>query len=211
MTNNQLIVEDRNVGKTTYLMNEIDKYILQNKFIIVLDSATEHEEKSLLKKVIKKYPDSEYINVIDKQKININEYLIGDYIKNYKNNFPYFELSSCKSNIICFDVSYFLEKGHEVYDKTKSIDCYKYYRKIYNDLSQQIVLMAILLEHNKIIKDVVVVMDEIELPIVNYEMDKLQDNIMFLASVHPENSFGTFYNSFEKIDFKKYIRKAKNI
>ena len=35
----------------------------------------------------------------------------------------------------------------------------------------------------------------------------LQNNLNFLAAVHPENDFGTFYESFDKIKFKKYQKR----
>lgn len=45
MNNNQLIVESQETGKTTYLFNEIERLISEGFGIIILDSATEHEDK----------------------------------------------------------------------------------------------------------------------------------------------------------------------
>lgn len=60
------------------------------------------------------------------------------------------------------------------------------------------------MEKYGIVKNKFIVMDEIEFPITNYNIAQLQNNIKFIASVHPENSFGTFYESFDKIKFKIY-------
>ncbi len=207
MFNNRVIIEKQETGKTTFLLNEIEQLILKGDNIVVLDSATEHEEKSLLKKIINKYSNSVEIFIKDENIIDICDYPIEKYIKEYQNHFPFQQLINNNDKIICFDLSYFLEKGHDEYDKTKKIDLYKYYRKLYNDLSQQIALITILTERDGFINNVDVITDEIEFPITDYDISLFQKNINFLSSVHPENSFGTFYNSFEKMKFKKYSRK----
>jgi hypothetical protein len=74
-------------------------------------------------------------------------------------------------------------------------------------MSQQIVLTLILMEKYGIIDNSVVIMDEIELPVVDYDISMFQSDINFLASVHPENAFGSFYKNFEKADFKAYCKR----
>ena len=98
-------------------------------------------------------------------------------------------------------------KGHEVYEKTNDIKQYCHYRNLYNNLSQQIVLSLILMEKCSIIKNKIVVMDEIEFPVIDYNISNLQNNLKFLAAVHPENAFGTFYVIFDKIKFKIYQKR----
>ena len=48
MINNQLIIDEREVGKTTYLYTEAVKCKSMGLPLFILDSATEHVEKSLL-------------------------------------------------------------------------------------------------------------------------------------------------------------------
>ena len=77
---NKIIVEGRNVGKTTFLLSEIERKKSENYGIIVLDSATEHEDKSLIKKVEKMYDDvvvfiPNEVNDIILDKISINEFV----------------------------------------------------------------------------------------------------------------------------------------
>lgn len=53
MNSLKLIVANREAGKTTFLLNEFEKRLERRKTIFVLDSATEHEDKSLIKKIEK--------------------------------------------------------------------------------------------------------------------------------------------------------------
>lgn len=207
MKNNLIIVGGKEIGKTTFLLSKVDEYINRGKTIVILDSATEHADKSLLRKVQHKYKNVITFDLRDEEKIVLLDKNGDLYIKNFKNYFPYNELTKNSGKIICFDLSYFLEKGHDIYDETKDEKAYKYYRSLYNHLSQQIIFCLILCERCGIIKNPVVVMDEIELPKVCYDMTLFQESIDFIASVHPENAFGTFYDSFEKADFKPYIKK----
>ena len=198
MQNNQIIVDGRDTGKTTYLLTEIDRLYQENVNIVVMDSATEHEEKSLLKKTCNNINES----------IVIDKVGIQHFVENFMNYFPFAEVVKNRNKTICFDLSYFLEKGHDEYDRTNSIELYNYYRSLYNNLSQQIAVSLILMEKYGIINNTVVVMDEIEFPIVNYDISLLQKDLSFIASVHPENAFGTFYTAFDKLKFISY-RKRK--
>lgn len=207
MKNNQLLVESQETGKTTYLFNETNKLISDGFGIIVLDSATEHEDKSLLKKVINNHKNSVIIDVRDEKQVVLGNISIIEFIKNFMNYFPFRDVIKNKDKILCFDLSFFLEKGHEVYEETNDIKQYRYYRDLYNNLSQQIVLSLILMERYGIIKNRIVVMDEIEFPIIDYDISTLQNELTFLAAVHPENAFGTFYKSFDKLKFKKYQKR----
>lgn len=207
MKNNQLIIESQETGKTTYLFNEINRFISEGLGIVVLDSATEHEDKSLLKKVINKYNNSVVIDMQDENKIVLGRISINDFIANFMNYFPFSDVIKSKERIICFDLSYFLEKGYEVFEETNDKSLYVYYRKLYNNLAQQIALSLILMERYDIIKNRIVIMDEIEFPVTNYDINELQRNLNFMASVHPENAFGTFYESFDKMKFQVYIKR----
>ena len=201
---NKFVVDGRNVGKTTFLLSEIEKNMSKNSRIIVLDSATEHEDKSLLKKVEKKYDDAVVFSPNDINDIVLNRINIDEFIQNFSSYYPYDEIVKNKNKLICFDLSYFLEFAHTIYDETNNEELYKYYRSCYNFLSEQIVLVIILMKKYDIIDTNLVVMDELEFPITTYDISCFQENISFLASVHPENSFGSFYKSFEPADFKTY-------
>lgn len=208
MQNNQIIVDGRDTGKTTYLLTEIDRLHQEGVNIVVMDSATEHEEKSLLKKICNNINESIVIDMRDPNGIVIDKVGIQYFVEDFMNYFPFAEVVKNRNKTICFDLSYFLEKGHDEYDRTNSIELYNYYRSLYNNLSQQIAVSLILMEKYGIINNTVVVMDEIEFPIVNYDISLLQRDLSFIASVHPENAFGTFYTAFDKLNFISY-RKRK--
>lgn len=208
MQNNQIIIDGRDTGKTTYLLTEIDRLYQEGINIVVMDSATEHEEKSLLKKACNNIKEYTVIDMRDPKNIVIDKVGIQHFVKNFMNYFPFAEVVKNRDKTICFDLSYFLEKGHDEFDRTNSIELYNYYRSLYNNLSQQIAVSLILMEKYGIINNTVVVMDEIEFPMVNYDISLLQKDLSFIASIHPENAFGTFYTSFDKLKFISY-RKRK--
>lgn len=207
MNNNQLIVNERETGKTTYLFNEIGRLISEGFGIVVLDSATEHEDKSLIKKIINKYDSSIIINMHDESQVVLENINTKDFIDNFMDYFPFNDVVKNRDKIICFDLSYFLEKAYKVFDETNDKKSYYYYRRLYNMLAQQIALALILMEKHKIIEKKFVIMDEIEFPIINHDISKLQNNLDFIASVHFENAFGTFYESFDIMKFKVYSKR----
>lgn len=209
MQNNKIIIDERNTGKTTYLLVEIDRLHQKGVNIVVMDSATEHEQKSLLKKTCNNIKKSIVIDMQNPNNIVIDKVDIQYFVKNFMNYFPFAEVVKNRDKTICFDLSYFLEKGHDEFDKTNSIELYNYYRSLYNNLSQQITVSLILMEKYGIINNTVVVMDEIEFPIVNYDISLLQKDLSFIASVHPENAFGTFYTAFDKLKFMPYKKRKE--
>ena len=209
MTNNQLIVEAQETGKTYYLFNEIDRLVKEGYGIIVMDSATEHEDKSLLRKVENKYDNAVTIDLRDETAVVLGKIDVNFFIEHYKEFFPFNEVVNNLDKTICFDLSYFLERGHDIYDETGDIHLYNYYRNLYNKLSEQIALSLILMEREKIISNKYVVMDEIEFPVTEYTIDQFESDIHFMASVHTENAFGTFYESFDKMKFQKYIKRKE--
>ena len=207
MAKKQLIVAGQETGKTTYLFSEIDRLLYEGFDIILLDSAVDHEEKSLLKKVTAKYDDSVVIDMRDERQIVFSEFSIENYINNFSNYFPFKDIINSHNKIICFDLSYFLEKGHEMYDNYNDLQYYYHYRNMYNRLSQQIIMCLILMEKYGIIKNKIVVMDEIEFPRIDLDFSEYQHNLDIVAAVHPENAFGTFYEIFEKVKFQKFQRR----
>lgn len=209
MQNNHIIIDGRDTGKTTYLLTEIDRLYQEGINIVVMDSATEHEEKSLLKKVCNNIKESTVIDMRDPKNIVIDKVGIQHFVKNFMNYFPFAEVVKNRDKTICFDLSYLLEKGHDEFDRTNSIEIFNYYRSLYNNLSQQIAVSLILMEKYGIINNTIVVMDEIEFPIVNYDISLLQKDLSFIASVHPENAFGTFYTTFDKLKFISYKKRKE--
>ena len=63
MQNNQIIINERDTGKTTYLLSEIGRLHQEGVNVVVMDSATEHEEKSLLRKTCRNFKDTTVIDM----------------------------------------------------------------------------------------------------------------------------------------------------
>ena len=78
---NKILIGDREIGKTTYLFNEIKK--LQDDNFIILDSATEHEDKSLLKMVVRDFSNSKIIFTQNINDVVLNNTDINTFVKNY--------------------------------------------------------------------------------------------------------------------------------
>lgn len=202
--NNQLVVETRETGKTTFLLSEVNRLVNDGCTVIVLDSATDHENKSLLRKVMAQYPNSILYDQRNENQVKM-QYGYEHFFSNFESVFPVKELIGIPRNsIICFDLSYFLEKGHDVFDETNDREQYNHYRGLYNSLTQQVISTIIMLNNRGIMDNVVVVMDEIEFPVVDFDITSFQKDVSFIAAVHPENSFGTFYKSFDKAKFKAF-------
>ena len=201
MSKNQIIKDTREVGKTTYLYNLVIQAINDGMNVIVLDSATEHEDKSLLKKVAKKYPEAKVIELREESKVATYEELnkgltIFD--------FPYFDIKNNQSNILCIDLSYFLEKGHEVFDATQDKEEYDKYRNLYRRVSQQILMTLITLDAKGMLPNTIVVTDEIEFPTIDFDPTLFQKDLTIISSVHPENAFGTYYQNCSPANFVPY-------
>lgn len=137
------VIGDRNKGKTTYLWNKYISAKQVGKRILVIDSATEHVDKSLLVKIKNTDKDSILIPQCDEKLIvypNVNE-----------NSYPCGSILLGKRLYLC-DSSYYLEKGYDYPEGKKREDC----RKLYKYYSMQVAILLM----NEID---VFILDEIEL------------------------------------------------
>ena len=198
---NEIIQGGREIGKTTYLFQLAETSVNNGLNVIILDSATEHEDKSLLRKVKKRFPESTIVDYREESSIATYEELNKGLMIF---EFPYLQIKNNQSNIICFDLSYFLERGHEVFDETHDQEQYDYYRNLYRRQSQQILQTLIALNKAGKLPNTIVLTDEIEFPIVEFDPTLFQEDLTIISSVHPENGFGTFYQSCVKHDFTPY-------
>ena len=199
--NNQIIKGGREIGKTTHLFQLAQQSIENGLNVIILDSATEHEDKSLLRKVAKQFPQTTVVDNRDESTVATYEELNKGLIIF---EFPYLQIKNNQSNIIAFDLSYFLERGHEVFDETHDQAQYDYYRNLYRRQSQQILLTLIALNKVGKLPNTIVLTDEIEFPIVEFDPTLFQEDLTIISSVHPENGFGTFYQNCVEHEFTPY-------
>ena len=101
----------RNTGKTTWLLKCFQKYEASfDGTIVIIDSATEHMEKSLLRKISKLQNDSLLIDSSDEafhelfSKSDETDHMISTLVHLLR-------ISSCK--IILIDVSFYLEQSYQ--------------------------------------------------------------------------------------------------
>lgn len=133
----------RNAGKTTRLYEVYRNAINNGKRVLIIDSATDHTEKSLLRKVQK-----------EKKHILIETCTKSEIVfpLTVKNSYPYEVIKEKECDLYLCDASYFLEKG---YDYPAGRQREKQ-RKLYKYFSIQVI--QIMLD-----KVDVILLDEIEL------------------------------------------------
>lgn len=136
-------IGERNTGKTTRLYHIYQNALLEKKRILVIDSAAEHVEKSIIKK-IQHEKQGVLIESCSESEIVFPEVAAYSY--------PYELVKDKDSNLFLCDASYYLERG---YDYPKGI-LREERRKLYKYFSMQVI--HVLMDRVDII-----LMDEIEL------------------------------------------------
>jgi len=101
----QAIIANQNTGKTTYLYEKFIEAYDKNRRIIVLDSATDHKEKSLIEKVKSNIP-------CDFCLIKSCEKALIEFPKHTEFSYPYGITSNLKEGIFLCDMSLYLENGY---------------------------------------------------------------------------------------------------
>lgn len=203
---NKIIIGKREIGKTTYLLNYANNKILKGQNVAILDSATEHENKSLIKKFIKDNKDYHIICVNDKKDVVSSDE--EDYYNKCINSNLFKEMANNFDKTICVDLSYFLELAYVYKEVYNSDEYYHINREIYKNLCQQSATCLMALVNENYISKLNVLTDEIEFPISLLDISCYQDKnkIKFLSAVHQEDSKGTFYKSFKPAKFIPYSR-----
>lgn len=144
MNNIIAYIGERNTGKTTRLYERFIYEYELGRTILVIDSATEHIEKSIYMKLCLEY--KEKIEICSCEKAGIL------FPNNSAESFPFESIKNVSQRIYLVDVSLFLERGYDYPAGTRREMERLYYKK----LSMQVI--EVLLE-----KVDVILMDEIEL------------------------------------------------
>jgi GTPase SAR1 family protein len=186
---NTAIIGKRNSGKTTILKKLIEYFHKENYVILLFDSATEHEDKSILIDTIKKYPDTLVVLSPEEDQIQFGNVSIDSY--------PHKIIAKNPNRAIyAFDVSKFLEKGYE----TDVLDIRESIRAYYKQLVVQELTIMIPFVYNT--KKCVVIMDEIEF---NSDMPLMVNRcniagMPIINAVHDIKSLGLATSFFEIIN-----------
>ena len=195
---NKIIIAPRETGKSTFLLAKIKSILNENKPIAILDSATDHKSKSLIYKFLELNQDFHLIKPNLTKDIIIPS-SVNDYYTACIQSDLFKNMVKHKNKTICIDLSYFLEKGHyfsDINDKTSA----RYYRNMYNLLSQQTAVCLMALTKLDYLPSITVFGDEIEFPICEIDISTFQDaNTQFICGIHKENAFGTFYKGFKHL------------
>jgi GTPase SAR1 family protein len=179
MNNNIIYIGDENSGKTIKLLNIVDQYLNDDYSVIVIDSATDHNEKSLICKLKKIFPD---IEIFDSLKI---------YNLPNDNYLSIFDIKS-PTKLYLFDVSYFLGKSYGYNDPILRATEREKYKK-----EAEFILQATKKFGDSTLK-VLVVMDEIEITdqIMSAILQLNKIGVFCLAALHPnvlDIKFQTFF------------------
>lgn len=172
MNKTKIYVGNRDAGKTTFLYNLFEKARSSGLKILVIDSATDHVDKSLICRIKATYPEECYwFSSCDENQITF------PYVDSA--TYPVELVKQNPSSIYLADVSYYLEKGYDYPEGERR----KYLRLLYKKLSMQII--QALYEHIDII-----LMDEIELLPESREVFKLcaDSNIPIYDTLHEKAS-----------------------
>ena len=213
-SNNYLMcMGPRETGKTTYLFRELLTLLEQGIGVIVLDSATDHPDKSLIMKVEKNFASAVVLKTEDEKDVVVGDMSLFSFIKSYREYFPYKEILQNRGKLVCFDLAFFLERAHDIFDETGDEQKYRECRAVYNNLAVQIVLTLLLMKKNGELSEEFVIMDEIEFPSVDYSFSTLQEDdelgnvLKFIAAIHPENILPkSFYDDFKEIKNRLLLR-----
>lgn len=207
---NKIIIGKREIGKTTHLLSHANKQIKNGNNVAILDSATEHKNKSLIFKFLNEHENCHLI--CPKTTEDIVPSFSDNYYKKCLNSNLFKEMITNVNKTLCIDLSYFLELGYTLKEKSNSEELFAVNRQLYNDLSQQVATCLMGLVNENYLSTLKVFSDEIEFPISRLDISQYQDctKIQFLAAVHQENSKGTFYKSFKPANFVPYNIEAKN-
>jgi Predicted ATPases involved in biogenesis of archaeal flagella len=174
-----VIIGDRDTGKSTYLFREYKKALENGKKILIIDSATEHVEKSLLIKIQTK--TKEYLNISQCDKKDIIYPLIRE------NMYPS-HLVGLNSEVILCDASYYLEKGYDYPTGEQRELC----RRIYKRYAMQVVSVFLGVVD-------VIIFDEIELIPESrdiLERIKAEDKELYMA-LHKDDGLAGLQYLFE--------------
>ena len=143
---NKIIIGKREIGKTTYLLNYANRQIERGNSVAIMDSATEHTNKSLLVKIMKENSNCHLICPKDMK--DVVGFFSDNYYQDCVNSKLFKEMAKYCDKTLCIDLSYFLELGYEYLEKHNSKEMFALNRKVYNELSQQVAtcLMALVNE-----------------------------------------------------------------
>ena len=189
---NVLIVGDGNTGKTTFLKKVVDDALKSGYVVLLFDSVTEHQQKSILVHCKNIYSDYQEIISPDKSQIMLRQ--------KYNYEYPYQLIcNAIEKQLYLFDVSKYLEEGY-LYDDIQQRNEIRHYYKVL--AFQCLNIMLNIIDKRK----TVVVTDEVEfIPQFSEVIMKYNNNgCYFVSALRNMDSCGQAINNlFYKFDFNE--------
>ena len=190
------LIGERDSGKTEFLLKKAVQSIRLQTSLLIVDSATEHREKSLLIKLSEKY-DGTILSSPPKSEI------MGYFEDGAEKAYPYHIIreafDKCGTPLILADVSYYLEEGHRAAPVDRAG-----IRRLYQMLALQVLQVFAAITAPSMKADVI--MDEIEMT-QDYgkALRKLTNRDLTLwASAHLVSAFNPVRDLFTLYTIRNY-------
>lgn len=188
---NIALVNNRNKGKTSTLKKYLAMYYNAGYSVLVIDSATEHADKSLAKYMETQLDDVLVIHSPEQVQIRRSNLLLADSL-DIREIYPFEILKQNEKSLIAVDVARYLEEGYETEDPTERARLRQYYK----EFALQVLYVA---EHLFSNARMAVIMDEIELlSEMEWMVRRLNSKGIFIINaLHNKDSLGKSSHLFE--------------
>ncbi|MBR6253092.1 MAG: hypothetical protein IKR04_04555 [Clostridia bacterium] len=190
LTGFHAIIGARDSGKTTILQNVFNLAYDQGYTIVIIDSCTDHPNKSLLVRTHQAFEDSVHITSPEKSRI------LQSYFIPFKTDFYPCEMIAMNLNkrIFLFDVSKYLEEGYDTEDLKKREEIRMYYKRLARQILYAVQKMLMT-------KKVIILMDEIELipSMFNVLVDLKDSSTSIVMTLHSSVSLKFFGTLFKEV------------
>lgn len=191
LTKNIALVSKRNTGKTSALKKFLTVFREKDYTVVVIDSATDHAERSIVKYIQNCLDDVLMIGSPERDEIVCSHKLLDDNL-DIREIYPYAMLKDTRKSLVAVDVGRYLEEGYYTEDIQERAQIRKYYKEL---VLQVLYLVEKLFRSN----NVAVVMDEIEfVPEMEWMITRLNNKGIFVINaLHNKDSLGKSNHLFE--------------
>lgn len=186
---NRLYIGMRDSGKTTSLYRDVDAALIARRPVVVIDSATDHIDRSLMHRLLRAYE---------------NGCEGAEYPRSFVD--PMQRLSQMMSmadagKIVIIDVSHYLEEGYQSTDPNEKVMI----RRRYQDEACDVMATVHATMLRGGLRNVLVAMDEIEFTecIASYARAIMEHGGEVHAALHPPLVVHELFGEFEYIDLSQ--------
>ena len=184
LTRNIALVSSRNTGKTSTLKRFLTMYREAGYTVVVIDSATDHADRSIVKYIENHLDGVLTIGSPERHEIVRSHRLWEDNL-DIRGIYPYEILKANQKSLIAVDVGRYLEEGYGTDDLQARASIRQYYKEL-------VLQVLYVVEQLYGAGRVAVVMDEIEfVPEMEWMVSRLNNRgIFFINAIHNKDSLG---------------------